>query len=115
MLDSVVGRLSGRMSDTGTSALRGAAARFAHAISAPLQNPLSEAAGIVLLCPILLSVAIWNGFPIIYYDTGAYLLEGLGHAFVVERSPVYSIFLFVACGGWSLWAIAALQALMTAF
>jgi len=115
MLDSVVGRLSGRMSDTRTSALRGAAARFAHAISVPLQNPLSEAAGIVLLCPILLSVAIWNGFPIIYYDTGAYLLEGVGHAFVVERSPVYSIFLFVAGGGWSLWTIALIQALMTAF
>ncbi len=95
--------------------MRRAAARFAHVSSASLQNPLSEAAAIVLLCPILLSVAIWNGFPIIYYDTGAYLLEGLGHAFVVERSPVYSIFLFLAGGGWSLWTIAVLQALMTAF
>ena len=24
-----------------------------------------------------LSVALWNGFPLIFYDTGAYVLEGL--------------------------------------
>jgi hypothetical protein len=103
------------MPDSGTTALRTASARLAGFLSLPLQHRAAEATAIALLCPILLSVAIWNGFPIIYYDTGAYLLEGIGHAFVVERSPVYSIFLFVAGGGWSLWAIAALQALMTAF
>lgn len=101
------------MSDTGTSAR--AAAQSLRLISLPLRHRWAEIGAIVLLCPILLAVAIWNGFPIIYYDTGAYLLEGLGHAFVVERSPVYSIFLFVAGGGWSLWIIAGLQALMTAF
>ena len=98
-----------------TSVIWTVAAGFSRLISLPLRHRLAEGLGIVLLCPILLAVAIWNGFPIIYYDTGAYLLEGLGHAFVVERSPVYSIFLFVAGGGWSLWTIAILQALMTAF
>ena len=115
MLDSIVGKLSGSMLDNQMSAIRTVAANLACLISAPLRHRWAEVAAVVLLCPILLSVAIWNGFPIIYYDTGAYLLEGLGHAFVIERSPVYSIFLFVAGGGWSLWTIAAIQALMTAF
>lgn len=103
------------MSESGTKAIWTIAANFTRLFSMPLRHRLAETAAVVLLCPILLSVTIWNGFPIIYYDTGAYLLEGLGHAFVVERSPVYSIFLFVAGGGWSLWTIALIQALMTAF
>lgn len=115
MLDSIVGRLSGGLLDNQISAIGTGVARFARLFSMPLRHRPAEAIGVVLLCPILLAVAIWNGFPIIYYDTGAYLLEGLGHAFVVERSPVYSMFLFLAGGGWSLWTIAAIQALMTAF
>jgi hypothetical protein len=90
-------------------------ARVAGILAIPLRHRPAEAIAIVLLCPILLAVAFWNGFPIIYYDTGAYLLEGLGHAFVVERSPFYSIFLFLGGAGWSLWTIAWIQALMTAF
>ncbi len=74
-----------------------------------------ELAAIVLLCPILLSIAIWNGFPIIFYDTGAYILEGLGHVFVPERAPVYSLLLYYSGAGVSLWFVAFLQALMTAF
>ena len=62
-----------------------------------------------------LSVAIWNGFPLIFYDTGAYVLEGLGHVFLVERAPVYAELLFLAGGAFSLWPIVILQALMTSY
>jgi hypothetical protein len=90
--------------------------RAVAAILAPtLDQLLAELSGIVLLVPILLSIALWNGFPIIYYDTGAYMLEGLGHVFIAERSPVYSLFLNAAGAGTSFWAIAVVQALMTAF
>src|SRR5471030_396466 len=62
-----------------------------------------------------LGVAIWNGFPLVFYDTGAYLAEGLQGAFLVERSPVYSL-LLAATGSWySLWPVVSLQALMTAW
>jgi hypothetical protein len=80
-----------------------------------LSNPLGEAVAVVCLVPLLLASVIWNGFPIIYYDTGAYVFEGLGGHFMVERSPVYSLFLRYAGAGTSLWFIAALQALATAF
>ena len=90
--------------------------RAVAAILAPtLDRPAAEFAGVVLLVPILLSIALWNGFPIIYYDTGAYMLEGLGHVFMAERSPVYSLFLNAAGAGVSFWSIAIVQALMTAF
>ena len=80
-----------------------------------LSQPLGEVAGVVLLTPILLSVAIWNGFPIIFYDTGAYMLQGLGHVFVAERSPIYSGFLAVTGGAVSLWLVAFAQCLISAF
>lgn len=80
-----------------------------------ISDPVCECAAIVSLIPLLLLVAFWNGFPLIYYDTGAYVLEGLGHHFLVERSPVYSLFLGFAGAGISLWTIVLLQAAATAF
>ncbi|HWA30843.1 MAG TPA: hypothetical protein VG867_07085 [Rhizomicrobium sp.] len=81
----------------------------------PIAAPAAEFAAVIVSLPLLLSVALWNGFPIIYYDTGAYILQGLGHVFVVERSPVYSLFLYAGGGGTSLWFIAIVQAFLTAF
>lgn len=80
-----------------------------------LSMPVVEMSAWAALCPLLLAVAFWNGFPIIFYDTGAYLLEGLGRVFIPERSPVYSLFLRYAGAQTSLWLIALLQAAMTAF
>jgi len=90
--------------------------RYAHAsIRLPLDDIAGEGAAIVALAPMLLVVAVWNRFPLIYYDTGAYVLEGLGDHFLVERSPVYSLFLRVAGAGFSLWTIIILQAVACAF
>jgi hypothetical protein len=80
-----------------------------------LSDPRAEAAAVALLIPITLSIAFWNGFPIIFYDTGAYLLEGLGRVFLAERSPVYSLLLDYAGGRSSLWFVALFQGALTAF
>jgi hypothetical protein len=82
---------------------------------APVSRPAVEAVGTLLLSLSLLSVAVWNGFPIIFYDTGAYMLQGLGHLFIAERSPIYSAFLAGAGGAASLWFVAAAQCLITGF
>lgn len=74
-----------------------------------------EAIAILVLVPILLGVAFWNGFPLIFYDTGAYILEGFGHVLVAERGPVYSFLLRYAGAATSLWYVAMLQATITAF
>ncbi|HEY8699249.1 MAG TPA: hypothetical protein VIM02_16715 [Rhizomicrobium sp.] len=81
----------------------------------PLSSPSGELAGILLLWPLLLIVSLWNGFPLIFYDTGAYIFEGFGNRFVAERSPVYSLFLVFTGGGWSLWLVVLVQAALTAF
>jgi hypothetical protein len=72
-------------------------------------------AGLVLLALLFLGVAFWNRFPLVFYDTGAYMAEGLEGAFFVERSPVYSLLLPLTGAFFSLWWTAAAQALMTAF
>ncbi|HWM61704.1 MAG TPA: hypothetical protein VNN98_06100 [Rhizomicrobium sp.] len=81
----------------------------------PIQGTGACALGMAILSLMFLSVAIWNGFPLIFYDTGAYVLEGLGHVFLVERAPVYSELLFLAGGAFSFWPIAVLQALMISY
>jgi len=73
------------------------------------------ALGVVLLALLLLVPAFWNGFPLIFYDTGAYVLEGLGGVFLVERAPVYAELLFLAGGRFSLWPIVVLQAVILAY
>jgi hypothetical protein len=83
--------------------------------NATLAEARGEALAITLLAPLLLLPAIWNRFPFIYYDTGAYLLEGLTGRFIPERAAVYSLFLRFAGAGTSLWIIAVLQAAMSAF
>jgi hypothetical protein len=81
----------------------------------PLAASGVEALAIVALCPLLLGAALWNGFPLIFYDTGAYMLQSFADKFVPERSPVFSLFLKYGGGGTSLWLIAILQALMVSF
>ena len=102
------------MSEFGSTAAGMRPVRFALP-AAPLSQPLYEALGVLLLCPILLGVAAWNGFPIIFYDTGAYMLQGLGHLFIAERSPIYSGFLALSGGAVSLWLVAIAQCAITAF
>src|SRR4051795_625995 len=79
----------------------------------PVRGAVAVAAGLTILSLMFLSVAIWNGFPLIFYDTGAYVLEGLGHVFLVERAPVYAEFLFLTGARFSLWPVVVVQALMT--
>jgi hypothetical protein len=87
----------------------------ARVIRAPLREPAAEAAAILIFVPLMLSVAWWNGFPLIFYDTGAYIWQGLGRIFMAERSPVYSLFLSYGGAARSLWFIAVLQAFVTSF
>src|SRR5258706_7620473 len=81
----------------------------------PVRGAPVCALAMAILSLMFLSVAVWNGFPLIFYDTGAYVLEGLGHVFLVERAPIYAELLFLAGARFSLWPIVILQALMTSY
>jgi hypothetical protein len=78
----------------------------------PVRGVATCALAVTILSLMLLSVAIWNRFPLIFYDTGGYVLEGLGHVFLVERAPVYAELLFLSGARFSLWPVVILQALM---
>ncbi len=71
--------------------------------------------GLSFLTFLFLAVAMWNRFPLVFYDTGGYLAEGLQGAILPERSPVYSLLLAAAGGAFSLWPVVILQAAMTAY
>lgn len=83
--------------------------------NAKLGKSHGEALAVVLVTPLLLMPAIWNRFPFIYYDTGAYLFEGLTGRYIPERAAVYSLFLRFADAATSLWIIAVVQAVLSAF
>ena len=89
--------------------------RFSRPWKISVAEPAGEAILLLCLIPILLAPAFWNGFPLIYYDTGAYVLEGLGGQFIVERSPVYSLFLRFCGAEESLWLIVLIQSALMAF
>ena len=81
----------------------------------PARGPWACSLALGVLSLMFLSAALWNGFPLIFYDTGAYVLEGLGHVFLVERAPVYAEFLFLTGARFSLWPVIVVQALMTSY
>jgi len=83
--------------------------------ASPVRGAFVCTLGTATLSLMFLSVAIWNGFPLIFYDTGAYVLEGLGHVFMVERAPVYAEFLFLTGARFSLWPVVFVQALMISY
>ena len=60
----------------------------------------------------LLAPAIWNGFPLLQYDTGGYLARWFEGYLVPSRSTVYGLFVVA---GWPLdfWPVVALQAAAT--
>lgn len=65
---------------------------------------------------LLLWVALYNGYPTVYPDTGAYLYTGAFlRALPPYRSPGYSMFAIAASFGRSAWLIAAAQASIVLF
>ncbi|MBS0529732.1 MAG: hypothetical protein JSS22_10125 [Proteobacteria bacterium] len=63
--------------------------------------------------PVLLLVpAIWNGYPLLEYDTGGYLARWYEGYLVPSRSTVYGIYLHLGQGSY-FWINLAFQALLT--
>jgi hypothetical protein len=60
----------------------------------------------------LLAPAIWNGFPLLQYDTGGYLARWYENVLEISRSPVYGFFL-AALARPDLWPAVAVQAAAT--
>jgi hypothetical protein len=61
----------------------------------------------------LLAPALWNGFPLTFFDSGAFIEQALTGGFVPERSVFYSWFLALFQLQISLWIPVAAQSVMT--
>jgi hypothetical protein len=61
---------------------------------------------------ILLAPALWNGFPLVEYDTGGYVARWFEGTLEISRSTVYGLFL-VALGRPDFWPAVAVQSALT--
>jgi hypothetical protein len=68
---------------------------------------------VILACmALLLAPAVWNGFPLLQYDTGGYLAPWFEHKLEINRSVPYG-FLLVA-GQWpDFWPVLVVQSALT--
>lgn len=59
--------------------------------------------------------AFYNGYPLVYPDTGTYISAAYNHYLPVDRSAVYSAFLRIVSWDSSLWLTVATQAVIVAW
>jgi hypothetical protein len=72
----------------------------------------ANAAPIVLSALVLLWPALWNGYPLVFSDTGTYLSQAIERQLGWDRPVFYSLFLFPLHMTLSTWPAIAAQALL---
>ena len=71
---------------------------------------------LVLSAIVLTSVGLYNGYPLFYSDTNAYILSGMHLDTPRTRPMTYGLFILVTSfGGLSLWPVIIVQSLIVAF
>lgn len=85
-------------------------------VSMPTANSALRTAGTVLMVALLLAgVALWNGYPLVYYDSEDYVRMSFTFDLVIFRTMPYGLFMTVARPVGSLWAVVGFQALIVAW
>ena len=64
---------------------------------------------------ILSLIGLYNGYPLVYSDTGVYIASGLKEFVPVDRPIGYGLFIKLFSFNYSLWLVVAFQNLITAF
>ena len=78
----------------------------------PLRDRLTWALAVAACVLILVAPAIWNGFPLLQYDTGGYLSPWFEGKLEINRSVPYGL-LLIAGRWWNFWPVPVAQALLT--
>ncbi len=65
-----------------------------------------------LAAALLLWPAIWNGYPIVFADTGTYLSQAIHRYLGWDRPPFYSVFMLPLHTMHSVWPVVAMQAVL---
>jgi hypothetical protein len=64
---------------------------------------------------ILMIVGFYNGYPLVYSDTGTYIYSGFDKFVPPDRPITYGLFLWIFSFKFSLWPVIVVQNLITAF
>ena len=64
---------------------------------------------------ILLAVALFNGYPLVYSDSGTYIKSGIEGFVPPDRPIIYGLFIAFFSFEYSLWLVILAQNLLTAF
>src|SRR3954468_6514817 len=79
----------------------------------PLRASHTTSIAATLVCvAVLLAPALWNGYPLLQYDTGGYLARWFEGYLVPSRSTAYGLFL-AALAHPDFWPVAIAQAAVT--
>ena len=74
----------------------------------------ADRVGIFISAVLLAWPAMWNGYPLVFSDTGTYLSQAIHLYLGWDRPAVYSLFLYPLHWQITLWPVVAAQALLTA-
>src|SRR3954466_5593079 len=77
-------------------------------------NVVRHTAAFLAAMLMLLAPALWNGFPLLQYDTGGYFARWYEGTLEVSRSTVYGLFLYLL-GHFDFWPAAVAQAAVAAW
>jgi hypothetical protein len=80
-------------------------------MSKNIHNPLIILTGTF----ILMIISFYNGYPLVYSDTGTYIFSGFDKFVPVDRPIVYGLFLNLISLKTSLWFVVFVQNLLTSF
>jgi hypothetical protein len=72
-------------------------------------------AAIALAAALLLWPALWNGYPLVFSDTGTYLSQAIEHYIGWDRPIFYSLFLLPLHMTLTTWPVIAVQALLVVY
>jgi hypothetical protein len=85
----------------------------------PIRTAMATDRTAVLSVPVaaalLLWPALWNGYPIVFADTGTYLSQAIHQYAGWDRPVFYSLFMLPLHGTVTTWPVAGVQALLTAW
>ena len=70
--------------------------------------------GVLAAAAVLLWPALWNGYPIVFADTGTYLSQAIHRYAGWDRPVFYSLFMLPLHATVTVWPVVAAQALLTA-
>lgn len=92
------------------AALIGPAVRDERVAGTAAQRFVVPSAAALLLWP-----AVWNGYPIVFADTGTYLSQAIHHYAGWDRPMFYSLFMLPLHATVTVWPVVVVQALIAAY